>query len=93
MSAWTDFPKKYKYTSMDVNLSYDQFVTNRETYDLLEFASDLGGLMGTLSFLGSVILGPILQYALNSHLARLLFLVKPINHEEGLDKGEDDEDI
>ena len=30
---------------MEINMSYDASVTNRETYDFLQFVGDLGGFM------------------------------------------------
>eukprot|EP00353_Schmidingerella_taraikaensis_P000924 CAMPEP_0185596530 /NCGR_PEP_ID=MMETSP0434-20130131/80811_1 /TAXON_ID=626734 ORGANISM="Favella taraikaensis, Strain Fe Narragansett Bay" /NCGR_SAMPLE_ID=MMETSP0434 /ASSEMBLY_ACC=CAM_ASM_000379 /LENGTH=53 /DNA_ID=CAMNT_0028225049 /DNA_START=510 /DNA_END=671 /DNA_ORIENTATION=- len=48
-SAWTEFPTrekpdgKYKFTSFSIYVSGDQQVTERETYNILEWLGDIGG--------------------------------------------------
>ena len=51
--------------------------TQRETYDILEWMGDLGGLFEALQIIGYIIMAPITAFALSSHMANLLFLIKP----------------
>ena len=76
-SAWLDFPKYYKYTGLELSLSFDQQVTQRETYDFLEYIGDLGGLFEGLTKIFTMILAPIVGYSLDSYIAQTIFMVKP----------------
>ena len=77
ISAWTTFPKKYKYTSFEVTLSFDTVITNRETYDFLEYLGDLGGLLEALMWFGNVVMFPIITYYVRNAVASQIFLYKP----------------
>jgi len=43
-SAWTSYPERYKFLSIQIQVSDIIKVTSRETYSLLEFLGDIGGL-------------------------------------------------
>ena len=43
-SSWTNYPSRYKFISYQIQISDIVKVTNRETYSLLEFLGDIGGL-------------------------------------------------
>ena len=88
ISAWTNHPKQYKFTSLEVNRSYNQQLTNRETYDFLEYASDLGGLMESLIFAGYLIMAPVISFALSSEISSIIFMVKPLKDKK-LERDED----
>ena len=76
ISAWTNYPKFYKFTSLQLLISYDQVITERETYDMLEYLGDLGGLMEALLLIGHFIMAPILAYSVKNQLATLIFKQK-----------------
>ena len=76
-SSWTNYPSLYKFTGFELNLSFDENITQRETYDILEWMGDLGGLFEALQIIGYIIMAPITAFALSSHMANLLFLIKP----------------
>ena len=44
-SSWTKYPHKYKFTSVEFAVSDTISVTNRETYSLLQYLGDIGGLV------------------------------------------------
>ena len=78
-SSWNKFPtaenpsRKYKFTSYEINLSADKKVINRETYSLLEWLGDVGGLIEALRFLGKLIAGPVTSFSLQATLLSALF--------------------
>ena len=53
-SSWNKYPTKgnpysrYKFTSFDLRISADKLVVNRQTYSLLDWLGDLGGLFDAL---------------------------------------------
>ena len=46
------YPENYKVTGLEILASYDVVRINRETYSLLQFLGDVGGLYDALLFLG-----------------------------------------
>ena len=51
MSSWTDFPKRYKFLSFEMNMFGDRTKWNRQTYSLLDWLGDLGGLTDALYYI------------------------------------------
>ena len=53
-SAWNTFPSeefpltKFKHTSMELNFSPDLLSVSRQTYSILDWLGDMGGLMDAL---------------------------------------------
>ena len=82
-SAWNKFPtkedpfKKYKFTSLEVNLSLDKLVVNRETYSLLDWLGDLGGLFDAIRFMCRFIIYPVSSFNLSATLMSKLFRQRP----------------
>ena len=52
-SFWTNYPNRYKFVSYQIQVSDIVKVTNRETYSLLEFLGDIGGLYEFLYLFGA----------------------------------------
>jgi hypothetical protein len=48
----TDFPNNYKFTGVEIWLNHDLNFHNRESYNLLDFFGDIGGLFDTLFLIG-----------------------------------------
>ena len=71
-SQWADLPtmdqpnSKYKITSLDIFLSMDQEVIERQTYSLLEWLGDCGGLFDALRIIGVLIIWPLNNFKLKS---------------------------
>ena len=53
-SSWNKFPTpenpstRYKFTSVEIILDPDKLVVNRQTYSLLDWLGDMGGLFDAL---------------------------------------------
>ena len=54
----------YKYGSFEVNLNKDLIKIERETYALLDWLGDIGGLYGALEFIGYLCVLPFSTYAI-----------------------------
>ena len=82
-SAWSKFPTqdnpngKYKFTSLEITYSQDQLTFNRQTYSILEWLGDLGGLFGSLSTIGAILVAPLSSFALNTELMTKIFRWRP----------------
>ena len=78
-SAWTTYPTaenpstRYKFSSLEVNFSQDLTIVNRQTYMLLDWLGDLGGLLDALYIMFWLIATPSSTFALQSSLMSSLF--------------------
>ena len=69
-STWKDFPtkekplNKYKFASLHLAVSRDLHVIERWTYSLLDWFGDWGGLLDSLNFIASILVGPFSAHAL-----------------------------
>jgi hypothetical protein len=80
-SAWTNYPNKYKFISLAFFMSVDAQVTNRETYEFLEYLGDIGGLIDILKLLLAAVAYTFNQNRLNSVLTNRLFHLTPLEKE------------
>ena len=87
-SAWNKFPtledplSRYKFTSVEVNFSPDQQLVTRQTYSILDWLGDMGGLLDALYLIGMIIMSPISNFALKTELLSSMFRYR--GSEEGL---------
>ena len=71
-SSWINFPteekpsSKFKYTSMEIKMSLDLVTWSRQTYSLLDWLGDLGGLFDALYYIASLIVRPASAFALQA---------------------------
>ena len=76
-------------------MSYDELFIDRNTYSILDWMGDLGGITEALNFFFSWLLLPFTSYAYKSRMMQHLFRYnpsgqKPINlHVEGKDDSND----
>ena len=83
-TAWTDFPNKkdpyaqYKYASFDIELNPDLVYWQRQTYSVLDFLGDLGGLLDALRLIGEALIAPFSEFALKVTLMATIFY-KPLS--------------
>ena len=90
VSSWTNFPTpedpkaKYKFVSLHFFIDRNLLNINRETYGLLDWISDCGGLLDALLGFGKIIMLPYSSYALQSTMATLLVLFRPSMKENNL---------
>ena len=54
-STWKSYPHKYKFVGVDLSVSTDLLVVERQTYSALEFVGDLGGLLDAVMVLGYIV--------------------------------------
>ena len=81
---------RYKFTSIEINASMDQNFITRETYSLLDYLGDLGGLFDALTILGQILISPVSGFGLSSQLLTTIFRVaKPSERGEGFDERKD----
>ena len=52
----------YKYSSFHMQLSKNRLITNRQSYALLDYFGDIGGLIDFLQFFVGLVISPFLNY-------------------------------
>ena len=72
-----DYPNNYKFTGINLNYSYNLNLIERQTYGLLEFFGDLGGLTDALIFLGGLFVGPFIEFEMQRRILESTFMMKP----------------
>ncbi len=78
-SSWSVFPTtenptaKYKFTSLSLYVSADMEVTERDTYSLLEWLGDVGGLIDAMRYLGYIMITPITAFNMKIDLLTQIF--------------------
>ena len=72
-SSWNKFPtdeneetrkNKYKFYSFEIELSKDLHQVNRQTYSILDWLGDCGGLLDALFTIGELLAGPFSIHAI-----------------------------
>ena len=92
-SSWIYFPTdtspstKYKFASIEINLSPDVRKWERSTYSLLDWLGDLGGLYDALKYICSFIISPLSVFAMNQTVLTKLFRFK--DHEKKIKHSRD----
>ena len=87
-SSWNVYPTRenpdglFKYGSIEVNMSQDLSIWNRQTYSLLDYIGDLGGLLDGLKSLCAIIIAPFSTFSLQSLLLTTIFRYRPHNDEK-----------
>ena len=82
LSSWTDDLSEnpnglFKFTSADIIIDPMKQVTVRQTYGLLDYFGDIGGLIDFLYYFVAFILYPLWQFIYSSHMLTSLFRTKP----------------
>ena len=81
-SSWATYPTEenplafYKFGSVEINLSQDLIIWQRETYSILDLVGDVGGLFDGLRYCFAVIVAPVSSFALQSKLLSSFFKFK-----------------
>ena len=82
-SSWSNYPTTlnplslYKFSSLEINLSRDLRVINRQTYSILDFLGDCGGLLDALKLLGELFANPVALYMFRTKIASLIVHILP----------------
>ena len=72
-SSWNDYPRQYKYMSIDFDLNMDIMHTDRATYDLLDMLGDVGGVMEILTTGFGLLASPFAILRIKAILTNRLF--------------------
>jgi hypothetical protein len=73
LSSLNRFPASYMLIGMWFSFEPNLIVTSRQTYDLLNFLGDIGGLDGTLTIIGHLLLSSYNNLNAYGVLISLLF--------------------
>ena len=65
--------------------SDDLVEINRETYEMLQFVGDIGGLLDGLHLFGTLLVMPFVSFKAKSRIMHNLFMFKPYEHDEDLE--------
>ena len=82
-SAWTNFPSDkdpfalYKYASVEINLNKDLAMINRQTYSMLDWLGDCGGLLEALFFISDMFFAPFMIFKVRQRLNSLIVSLMP----------------
>ena len=80
-SAWTDDlmvnkTGDYKFASVEIRQEDSIYKVNRQTYNLLEYLGDIGGLLDAMLFIAQLVLWPVYNFNVSSHLMKRMFRKK-----------------
>ena len=80
-SAWTDdleinLRGEYKFASVEIHQENSIYKINRQTYNLLEYLGDIGGLLDAMLFIAQLVLWPVYNFNVSSHLMKRMFRKK-----------------
>ena len=87
-SAWNKFPTpqkpltRYKFASVELMHSADLLIVSRQTYSILDWLGDLGGLLDALYLIANLFMGPLSAWALKATLMSTIFFRKSSNYQE-----------
>lgn len=62
-----------KLTSITILMDPDAIAYERQTYSLLDWLGDIGGLLDAFRLIGAFLVGPVASYALQAKLASRIF--------------------
>ena len=81
-SSWHNFPttenphKKFKFVSCEFNINLDRYQWSRQTYNILDWLGDCGGLFDALMYISKPLLAPFSAFAVQSLLYDTFFRYK-----------------
>ena len=62
-----------KFTSTHIQLDMSTKMTVRQTYGVLDYFGDIGGLVDFFYYFGSIVLAPMLRFIYSNHLLTKIF--------------------
>ena len=71
------FPEAYKFAGFSIFRSFDEEVIQRETYDILNFLGDVGGLETVLTIVGGFIIASLINFITQSRFFEKLYYYRP----------------
>lgn len=94
-SSWIYYPTvespstRFKFASIEINFNLDQIMWTRQTYSLLDWLGDLGGLYDALLHICGIIISPLSAYTLQATLLSSFFRFKERSNKNNDDDDED----
>ena len=81
-SAWNDNLDEnprgdYTFGRVLIDQENSIYKINRQTYNLLEWLGDIGGLLDAMLFIAQLALWPVYNFNVTNHLMKRLFRKKP----------------
>ena len=70
------YPDYYKFGSWELNMHKDRINWNRQTYSLLDWLGDLGGLIDALVYLSKAIVASLSGHSLRVNLTKSFVKVR-----------------
>ena len=67
---------EYKFASVEIHQENSIYKINRQTYNLLEYLGDIGGLLDAMLFIAQLVLWPVYNFNVSSHLMKRMFRKK-----------------
>ena len=84
ISSYSDWPEKgvkyeapagrYKFSSLALYLDQDETIIERQTYSMLDWLGDIGGLADALHFIAQFVVEPFVDFALQVKLMQSIFV-------------------
>ena len=71
---------------MALGFSPDSLIVNRQTYSILDWLGDIGGLIDALFLLGQMLILPIATFALNTRIMSSLFRYRATDRDSSNEK-------
>ena len=66
----------YKFASVEIRQEDSIYKVNRQTYNLLEYLGDIGGLLDAMLFIAQLVLWPVYNFNVSSYLMKRMFRKK-----------------
>lgn len=73
ISAYNNFESKYKIIGIQIQTSFAQMTYQRQTYDILNFLGDIGGLDSILTSIAILLMNHYSTLKMKSHLLTKLY--------------------
>ena len=73
VSTWNIFPERYKICGVQIVLSHDLDVYSRQSYDLLGYLGEIGGIVEFFMLFGVLMIGWFNKFNSNSYLVSMLY--------------------
>lgn len=73
-SSWNEFPNRYKFIGLTINVDEVVKFTYRETYSFLNFFVDIGGFFICMKLFGFLFMRPIVRYNFLSLITNRMYI-------------------
>jgi hypothetical protein len=81
-SSWTNYPGRYKFIGLQINVKETRRVTHRQTYGLLEFGGEIGGNFEFIKVTGFLIAKVLVTFNFLALIANRMYIWEPPTQEK-----------